>query len=69
MTKTYGAPNRRPEVRFGTVEYAATADYMVREHRGSVSNCIPKTLQARPPQPAMYLFLLDVSHNAIQTGE
>ena len=23
---------------------------------------------ARPPQPAMYLFLLDVSHNAIQTG-
>ncbi|CAF4625685.1 unnamed protein product, partial [Rotaria socialis] len=42
---------RRPEVRFGTVEYAATSDYM-----------------ARPPQPAMYLFLLDVSHNAIQTG-
>ena len=23
---------------------------------------------ARPPQPAVYLFLLDVSHNAIQTG-
>ena len=31
MTKTYGAPNRRPEVRFGTVEYAATSDYMVSE--------------------------------------
>ncbi len=52
ITKTYGDPSRRPEVRFGTVEYTATADYM-----------------ARPPQPAMYLFLLDVSHNAIQTGE
>ncbi|CAF1303782.1 unnamed protein product [Adineta ricciae] len=51
VTKTYGDPSRRPEVRFGTVEYTATADYM-----------------ARPPQPAMYLFLLDVSHNAIQTG-
>ncbi|CAF5168828.1 unnamed protein product, partial [Rotaria magnacalcarata] len=49
-TKTYGDPSRRPEVRFGTVEYTATSDYM-----------------ARPPQPAMYLFLLDVSHNAIQT--
>lgn len=52
ITKTYGDPSRRPEVRFGTVEYTATADYM-----------------ARPPQPAMYLFLLDVSHNAIQTGK
>ncbi|CAF1096174.1 unnamed protein product [Didymodactylos carnosus] len=51
VTKTYGDPSRRPEVRFGTVEYTATADYM-----------------ARPPQPAMYLFLLDVSHNAIETG-
>ncbi|CAF1127607.1 unnamed protein product [Adineta steineri] len=50
-TKTYGDPSRRAEVRFGTVEYAATSDYM-----------------ARPPPPAMYLFLLDVSHNAIQTG-
>ncbi|CAF1187664.1 unnamed protein product [Rotaria sp. Silwood1] len=51
ITKTYGDPSRRPEVRFGTVEYTASSDYM-----------------ARPPQPAMYLFLLDVSHNAIQTG-
>lgn len=51
-TKSYGDPSRRPEVRFGTVEYTATADYM-----------------ARPPQPAVYLFLLDVSHNAIQTGK
>ncbi|CAF3954917.1 unnamed protein product [Rotaria sordida] len=51
ITKTYGDPSRRPEVRFGTVEYVASSDYM-----------------ARPPQPAMYLFLLDVSHNAIQTG-
>ena len=30
ITKTYGDPSRRPEVRFGTVEYTATADYMVR---------------------------------------
>ncbi|CAF1672983.1 unnamed protein product, partial [Adineta ricciae] len=52
VSKTYGDPSRRPEVRFGTVEYTATSDYM-----------------ARPPQPAMYLFLLDVSHNAVQTGQ
>ncbi|CAF2797756.1 unnamed protein product [Rotaria sp. Silwood2] len=51
VTKTYGDPSRRPEARFGTVEYTASSDYM-----------------ARPPQPAMYLFLLDVSHNAVQTG-
>lgn len=24
--------------------------------------------QLRPPQPAAYLFVLDVSHNAVQTG-
>lgn len=25
-------------------------------------------LQLRPPQPAVYLFILDVSHNAVETG-
>lgn len=25
-------------------------------------------LQLRPPQPAVYLFVLDVSHNAVETG-
>lgn len=29
ITKSYGDPSRRPEVRFGTVEYTATSDYMV----------------------------------------
>lgn len=24
--------------------------------------------QLRPPQPAVYLFVLDVSHNAVQAG-
>lgn len=24
--------------------------------------------QLRPPQPAVYLFILDVSHNAVETG-
>lgn len=24
--------------------------------------------QLRPPQPAVYLFVLDVSHNAVETG-
>ncbi|CAF1655503.1 unnamed protein product, partial [Adineta ricciae] len=28
VSKTYGDPSRRPEVRFGTVEYTATSDYM-----------------------------------------
>ena len=25
-------------------------------------------VQLRPPQPAVYLFVLDVSHNAVETG-
>lgn len=25
-------------------------------------------LQLRPPQPAVYLFVLDVSHNAMESG-
>lgn len=25
-------------------------------------------VQLRPPQPAVYLFILDVSHNAVETG-
>lgn len=38
----------------------------------NVSACIsasPSSLfQLRPPQPAVYLFLLDVSHNAVEAG-
>lgn len=32
--------------------------------------CVSKTShpQLRPPQPAVYLFILDVSHNALETG-
>lgn len=50
-TELYGDPYRRPEVQSATVEYLATADYNVRD----------------PPQPAMYLFLLDVSQIAAQS--
>ncbi|BFZ17692.1 hypothetical protein BsWGS_20731 [Bradybaena similaris] len=51
VTKTYGDPQRRPEVRSATIEFIAPSEYML-----------------RPPQPAVYLFLLDVSFNAVETG-
>lgn len=51
VTKTYGDPSRRPEVRSGTIEFLAPADYMV-----------------RPPQAAVYLFVIDVTTLAVDTG-
>lgn len=51
ITKTYGDPQRRPEIRSATIEFIAPSEYML-----------------RPPQPAVYLFLLDVSFNAVETG-
>nr|XP_023013685.1 protein transport protein Sec24A [Leptinotarsa decemlineata] len=51
VSKTYGDPSRRPEIRTSTLEYIAPAEYML-----------------RPPQPAVYLFLLDVSRLAVESG-
>ncbi|CAG5124241.1 unnamed protein product, partial [Candidula unifasciata] len=51
VSKTYGDPQRRPEVKSATIEFIAPSEYML-----------------RPPQPAVYLFLLDVSFNAVETG-
>ncbi|CAG5122017.1 unnamed protein product [Candidula unifasciata] len=51
VTKTYGDPQRRPEVKSATIEFIAPSEYML-----------------RPPQPAVYLYLLDVSFNAVETG-
>lgn len=51
VTKSYGDPSRRPEVKASTIEYVAPSEYMI-----------------RPPQPAVYLFLLDVSSLAIESG-
>ncbi|KAG5893368.1 hypothetical protein JTB14_000132 [Gonioctena quinquepunctata] len=51
VSKTYGDPSRRPEIRTSTLEYIAPAEYML-----------------RPPQPAVYLYLLDVSRLAIESG-
>ncbi|XP_053512999.1 protein transport protein Sec24B isoform X2 [Artibeus jamaicensis] len=51
LTRSYGEPHKRPEVRNSTVEFIASSDYML-----------------RPPQPAVYLFVLDVSHNAVEAG-
>ncbi|KAL8573166.1 hypothetical protein ACOMHN_036151 [Nucella lapillus] len=51
VTKSYGDPQRRPEIRSATIEFIAPSEYML-----------------RPPQPAVYLFVLDVSFNAIETG-
>ena len=51
VSRTYGEPQRRPEIRSSTIEFIAPSEYML-----------------RPPQPAVYLYLLDVSFNAVSTG-
>lgn len=35
---------------------------------GAVEFVAPTEYMARPPQPAVYVFLIDVSHSAIQSG-
>ncbi|XP_045213802.2 protein transport protein Sec24A-like isoform X2 [Mercenaria mercenaria] len=51
VSKSYGDPQRRPEIKSATIEFIAPSEYML-----------------RPPQPAVYLYLIDVSFNAIETG-
>ncbi|CAH0407584.1 unnamed protein product [Chilo suppressalis] len=51
VSKSYGDPSRRPEIKSATIEFIAPGEYML-----------------RPPQPAVYLFLLDVSQLARETG-
>ncbi|XP_023937057.2 protein transport protein Sec24A [Bicyclus anynana] len=51
VSKSYGDPSRRPEIKSATIEFIAPSEYML-----------------RPPQPAVYLFLLDVSQIARESG-
>lgn len=51
VSRTYGDPSRRPEVKEATIEFIAPQEYML-----------------RPPQPATYLWVLDVSRQAVDTG-
>ncbi|CAH0727959.1 unnamed protein product, partial [Brenthis ino] len=51
LSKSYGDPSRRPEIKSATIEFIAPSEYML-----------------RPPQPAVYLFLLDVSQIARESG-
>jgi len=51
VSKTYGDPTRRPEIKSSTIEFIAPSEYML-----------------RPPQPAVYLFLLDVSRLGVECG-
>ncbi|XP_045520158.1 protein transport protein Sec24A isoform X1 [Pieris brassicae] len=51
VSKSYGDPTRRPEIKSATIEFIAPSEYML-----------------RPPQPAVYLFLLDVSQIARESG-
>lgn len=37
-------------------------------NHGVVEFVAPTEYMVRPPQPAVYIFLIDVSHNAIQSG-
>ncbi|KAJ6667958.1 hypothetical protein lerEdw1_016279 [Lerista edwardsae] len=60
VTRVYGEPHKRPEVQNATIEFMAPSEYMV------IYECF--FFQLRPPQPPVYLFVFDVSHNAIETG-
>uniref|UniRef100_A0A0V0G5J3 Putative vesicle coat complex copii subunit sfb3 n=1 Tax=Triatoma dimidiata TaxID=72491 RepID=A0A0V0G5J3_TRIDM len=51
LTKTYGDPSRRPEIKSATIEFIAPSEYMV-----------------RPPQPAAYVFVIDVSRLGVEAG-
>ncbi|CAD0198408.1 unnamed protein product [Chrysodeixis includens] len=51
VSKSYGDPSRRPEIKSATIEFIAPGEYML-----------------RPPQPAVYLFLFDVSQLARESG-
>ncbi|XP_028160482.1 protein transport protein Sec24B [Ostrinia furnacalis] len=51
VSKSYGDPTRRPEIKSATIEFIAPGEYML-----------------RPPQPAVYLFLMDVSQIARDSG-
>ncbi|XP_045764481.1 protein transport protein Sec24A isoform X2 [Maniola jurtina] len=51
VSRSYGDPSRRPEIKSATIEFIAPSEYML-----------------RPPQPAVYLFLLDVSQIARESG-
>lgn len=51
VSKSYGDPTRRPEIKSATIEFIAPGEYML-----------------RPPQPAVYLFLFDVSQIARDSG-
>ncbi|XP_038210200.1 protein transport protein Sec24A [Zerene cesonia] len=51
VSKSYGDPTRRPEIKSATIEFIAPSEYML-----------------RPPQPAVYLFLFDVSQIARESG-
>ncbi|KPI98028.1 Protein transport protein Sec24A [Papilio xuthus] len=51
VSKSYGEPTRRPEIKSATIEFIAPGEYML-----------------RPPQPAVYLFLFDVSQIARDSG-
>lgn len=49
ISKCYGTPSRRPEIRTSTIEYIAPSEYML-----------------RPPQPAVYLFIFDVTRTGVE---
>ena len=76
ISNTYGDPTRRPEIKNATIEYIAPAEYMVSLTTLNII-CITGRwwfvwligfFQLRPPQPPIYLYLLDVCHYATESG-
>ena len=77
VTRSYGNPSKRPEINSSTIEFIAPSEYTVCTFFFVVAFYfnyvfynlnLEFVMQLRPPPPAMYLYLLDVSHNAINTG-
>uniref|UniRef100_A0AAF5PHW3 Sec23/Sec24 trunk domain-containing protein n=1 Tax=Wuchereria bancrofti TaxID=6293 RepID=A0AAF5PHW3_WUCBA len=61
-TKSFGEPTHRPEIKNATVEFIAPSEYMV------MRSSVQSDAVLRPPQPAVYVFVMDVSQDAIETG-
>ena len=75
VSKTYGDPSRRPECRSSTIEFIAPSEYMLRPPQVKLISTAYQTiiyfwlpLINSHFQAAVYIYLLDVSHQALDNG-
>jgi hypothetical protein len=58
----------KPEMRNCIIEYVAPSEYMVHLCLNLFIQMIEWFLKVRPPQPCVFMFVLDVSNTALETG-